>query len=52
MVYETMDLLLESSRDQPVGMLAYAMDRELIFLRVKEGWRFIQVGQNGYGPGK
>lgn len=44
-VYPDMKTLLKMSESIPVGMLAFVADQEFVYLRVKRGWRYIQVSQ-------
>jgi collagen type XVIII alpha len=44
-VYKDLEALLQVSYNLPVGMLAYVTGQESIYLRVRDGWRTIQLGQ-------
>ena len=43
MVFPNMDALLKVSYNMPVGTMAYVADQEYAYLRVGQGWRYIQV---------
>ena len=38
-----MDALLKVSHNMPVGTMAFVSDLEYAYLRVKDGWRYIEV---------
>lgn len=42
-IYKNLDALLQVSHNLPVGVLAYITDQDLMYLRVRDGWRVIQV---------
>ena len=42
-VFPNMDALLKVSYNMPVGTMAYVADQEYAYLRVGQGWRYIQV---------
>ena len=44
-VFPNMDALLKVSYNMPVGTMAYVADQEYAYLRVGQGWRYIQVCQ-------
>ena len=49
-VFPNMDALLKVSNNMPVGTMAYVADQEYAYLRVGQGWRYIQVCQSIFLP--
>jgi hypothetical protein len=40
-----MDALLKVSHNMPEGTMAYVKDQEFVYLRVSQGWKYVQLGQ-------
>ncbi|XP_065566342.1 collagen alpha-1(XVIII) chain-like isoform X5 [Artemia franciscana] len=44
-VFQNRDLLLKSTDSTPEGSLAFVKDEQLLFIRIKNGWQIVQLGE-------